>query len=51
VVGGGSRERTGQVAVNIDSYIQQSNDTADDVARAIMRRVKSRGTYSPLEGF
>lgn len=52
VVGAGGRNRHGgQVAVNIDSYIQQSNNTADDVARAIMRRVKSRGVYSPLEGF
>ena len=52
VVGAGGRNRQGgNVAVNIDSYIQQSNNTADDVARAIMRRVKSRGVYSPLEGF
>ena len=52
VVGAGSRERSGHsVAVNIDSYIQQSENTADDVARAIMRRVKSRGVYAPLEGF
>jgi hypothetical protein len=51
VVGAGSRERSGSATVNIDSYIQQSHNTADDVARAIMRRVKSRGVYAPLEGF
>ena len=53
VVGAGSRSRSGHsVAVNIDSYIQQSNDTADDIARALMRRVKVHsGAPSPLGDF
>ena len=41
----------GSVAVNIGSYITQKSDTPDDVARALMRRVKAQGAYSPLEAF
>jgi hypothetical protein len=32
-----------QVAVSIDSYVQQTDSTVDDVARALMRQIKSRG--------
>lgn len=49
VVNGGS---TGAgVAVNIGSYVTQQSDTPDDVARALMRRIKARGAYSPMEAF
>ena len=45
-------DRTGSgVNVNIGSYVAQNSDTPDDVARALMRRVKAQGAYSPLEGF
>ena len=45
-------DRTGAgVAVNIGSYVTQKTDTPDDVARALMRRIKAQGVYSPLEAF
>lgn len=49
VVNGG---RTGGgVSVNIGSYVTSRSDTPDDVARALMRRVKVQGANSPLEAF
>lgn len=48
---GGGGSTGGSVAVNIGSYITQKSDTPDDVARALMRRVKAQGAYSPLEAF
>lgn len=45
-------DRTGAgVAVNIGSYVTQKTDTPDDIARALMRRIKAQGAYSPLEAF
>lgn len=41
----------GSVSVNIGSYVTSQNDTPDDVARALMRRVKVQGANSPLEAF
>lgn len=49
IVNGGSTG--GGVAVNIGSYVTQKSDTPDDVARALMRRIKAQGAYSPLEAF
>lgn len=47
-----TRDRTGGgVAVHIGQYTQNTNDTTEDVARAIMRRVKTEGVYAPMEGF
>ena len=49
IVSGG---RTGgSVNVSIGNYNTTASDTPDDVARALMRRVKTSGVYSPLEGF
>lgn len=49
IVGGGS---TGEgVSVNIGSYVTQQSDSPDDVARALMRRIKAQGAYTPLEAF
>lgn len=47
-----TRDRTGGgVSVSIGNYTTHSSDTPDDVARALMRRVKTAGVYAPLEGF
>lgn len=47
-----THDRTGGgVNVQIGSYNTNASDTPDDVARALMRRVKSAGVYTPLEGF
>jgi hypothetical protein len=47
-----SRDRTGgAVNVTIGNYQTHASDTPDDVARALMRRVKTSGVYTPLEGF
>ena len=47
-----THDRTGgAVNVSIGNYTTNSSDTPDDVARALMRRIKSSGTYTPLEGF
>jgi hypothetical protein len=41
----------GGVSVSIGNYTTQSGDTPDDIARALMRRVKTAGVYSPMEGY
>jgi hypothetical protein len=47
-----SSDRTGgSVNLSIGNYTTQASDTPDDVARALMRRVKTSGVYTPLEGF
>jgi hypothetical protein len=47
-----TQDRTGGgVSVSIGNYTTQASDTPDDVARALMRRVKTAGVYTPLEGF
>jgi len=47
-----TQDRTGGgVNVHIGEYNQHTPDSADDVARAIMRRVKTQGYYAPMESF
>lgn len=41
----------GGVNVNIGSYVSSHTDTPDDIARALMRRIKVQGANSPLEAF
>ena len=45
-------DRTGGgVSLTIGNYTTNASDTPDDVARALMRKVKTAGVYTPLEGF
>ena len=48
IVSGGNSNSTG-LAINIDTYNQNANDTAEDVGRAIMRKVRTSSLT--LEGF